>query len=154
MFWKMQFLFFVVFIFLSVHTNLKKTCGVLQNLLCLFSKGHLNATPSLLYPWNLNFSRINLRNLNPKRGLMVIYSYINQSQYSSYISIEELFSSVPILGFYKGQIFSKYLFDVFNFLQKNERKQVDLRFHGSKVEFVCSFFGGNVYLKKNHFDFF
>ena len=35
------------------------------------------------------------------------------------------------------------------FPPKNERKQVDLRFHSSKVEFVCSFFGGNVYLKKS-----
>ena len=26
------------------------------------------------------------------------------------------------------------------FLQKNERKQVDLRYHCSKVEFICSFF--------------
>ena len=49
----------------------------------------------------------------------------------------------------KGQIISKCLFGVFNFLQKNERKQVDLRFHSSKVEFVCSFFGGNVSLKKS-----
>ena len=35
------------------------------------------------------------------------------------------------------------------FLPKNERKQVDLRYHSSKVEFVCSFFGGNVILKKS-----
>ena len=35
------------------------------------------------------------------------------------------------------------------FLPKNEQKQVDLRFHSSKVEFVCSFFGGNVCLKKS-----
>ena len=34
------------------------------------------------------------------------------------------------------------------FPPKNERKQVDLRFHSSKVEFVRSFFGGNVGLKK------
>ena len=33
------------------------------------------------------------------------------------------------------------------FPPKNERKQVNLRFHSSKVEFVRSFFGGNVYLK-------
>ena len=31
---------------------------------------------------------------------------------------------------------------------KNEQKQVDLRFHSSKVEFICSFLGGNVGLKK------
>ena len=35
------------------------------------------------------------------------------------------------------------------FPPKNEGKQVNLRFHGSKVEFVCSFFGGNVSLKKS-----
>ena len=35
------------------------------------------------------------------------------------------------------------------FLTKNERKQVDLRFHSSKVEFVRSFFGRNVGLKKS-----
>ena len=34
------------------------------------------------------------------------------------------------------------------FLPKNERKQVNLRYHSSKVEFVCSFFGRNVSLKK------
>ena len=52
------------------------------------------------------------------------------------------------------QIISKCLFGVFNFLQKNERKQEDLRFYSSKVvEFVCLFFGGKVYLKI-HFEFF
>ena len=36
------------------------------------------------------------------------------------------------------------------FLPKNERKQVDLRFHSSKVEFVCSFFWKkNIGLKKS-----
>ena len=34
------------------------------------------------------------------------------------------------------------------FPPKNEQKQVDLRIHSSKVEFVPSFFGGNVGLKK------
>ena len=32
---------------------------------------------------------------------------------------------------------------------KNERNQVDLRFHSSKVEFVRLLFGGNVGLKKS-----
>ena len=40
-------------------------------------------------------------------------------------------------------------FGVLQFLQKNERKQVNLRFQSSKVEFVCSFFVGNVGLKKS-----
>ena len=37
------------------------------------------------------------------------------------------------------------------FLLKNEPKQVNLRYHGSKlkVEFICSFFGRNVRLKKS-----
>ena len=35
------------------------------------------------------------------------------------------------------------------FLPKNERKHVDLRFHSSKVEFICSFFGRNIGLKKS-----
>ena len=35
------------------------------------------------------------------------------------------------------------VFRVVNFLQKNEQKQVDLRYHSSKVEFVRSFFGEN-----------
>ena len=34
------------------------------------------------------------------------------------------------------------------FPPKNERKQVNLRFHSSKVEFIRSFFGRNVGLKK------
>ena len=40
-------------------------------------------------------------------------------------------------------------FGVFNFFQKNQRKQVNLWYHSSKVEFVCSFFGRNVSLKKS-----
>ena len=32
---------------------------------------------------------------------------------------------------------------------KKRVKQVDLRCHSSKVEFICSYFGGNVYLKKS-----
>ena len=35
------------------------------------------------------------------------------------------------------------------FLPKNERKQVELRFHSSKVEFVRLFFGRNADLKKS-----
>ena len=49
----------------------------------------------------------------------------------------------------KGQLISKCLLSVFNFFQKNEQKQGDLRFHStSKVEFVCLFSGRNVGLKK------
>ena len=44
----------------------------------------------------------------------------------------------------KGQLISKCLFGVFNFLQNmNENKS-----HRSKIEFVHSVFGGNVGLKK------
>ena len=35
------------------------------------------------------------------------------------------------------------------FLPKNDRKQVNIRFHSSKVKFICSFFGRNVGLKKS-----
>ena len=35
------------------------------------------------------------------------------------------------------------------FPPKNEQKQVNLRFHNSKLEFVHLFFGGNVGLKKS-----
>ena len=49
----------------------------------------------------------------------------------------------------KGQLISKCLFGVFNFFQKTNEKQVDLRHHSSKVEFVRSFFGRNVVLKKS-----
>ena len=46
----------------------------------------------------------------------------------------------------KGQLISKCL----QFLQKKEQKQVDLRYHSSsKVEFIRSFFGRNVGLKKS-----
>ena len=43
----------------------------------------------------------------------------------------------------KGQIISKWFFVVFDFLQKNERKHIDLRCHSSKVKFFRSFFGEN-----------
>ena len=49
----------------------------------------------------------------------------------------------------KGQLISKCLFGVFNFFQKNEQKQADLRFHCNKVEFICSFFGRNIGLEKS-----
>ena len=45
----------------------------------------------------------------------------------------------------KGQLISKCLFAVFNFLQKTNKNMS----HCSKIEFVCSFFGGNVSLKKS-----
>ena len=44
----------------------------------------------------------------------------------------------------KGQLMS---FGCLHFLPKNERKQVNLWIHSSKVEFIRSFFGGNVGLK-------
>jgi len=45
----------------------------------------------------------------------------------------------------KGQLISKYLSGVFNFLQKtNENKS-----HSSEIEFIRSFFGGNVSLEKS-----
>ena len=44
----------------------------------------------------------------------------------------------------KGQLISKCLFGVFNFLQKTNKNKS----HSSKIEFLCSFFGGNVGLKK------
>ena len=45
----------------------------------------------------------------------------------------------------KGQLISKSLLGVFNFLQKtNENKS-----HSSKIEFDRSFFGGNVGLRKS-----
>ena len=40
----------------------------------------------------------------------------------------------------KGKIISKWFFGVFKFPPKNEQKQVDLRYHSSKVEFLRSFF--------------
>ena len=49
----------------------------------------------------------------------------------------------------KGQLISKCIFGVFDFLQKTKKKQVDLRFHSSKVEFFHSCFGGNVGLQKS-----
>ena len=44
-----------------------------------------------------------------------------------------------------GQLISKCLFGVFNFLQKT----IENNSHGSKIEFVRSYFGGNVGLKKS-----
>ena len=44
----------------------------------------------------------------------------------------------------KGQLILKYLFCVFTFFQK----MIENKSTSSKVEFVCSFFGRNVGLKK------
>ena len=35
------------------------------------------------------------------------------------------------------------VFECLQFPPKNEQKQVNLRYHSSKVEFFCSFFGGD-----------
>ena len=48
----------------------------------------------------------------------------------------------------KGQLISKCAFFCLQFPPKKERKQVNLRLHSSKVEFVRMFFVGNVDLKK------
>ena len=56
--------------------------------------------------------------------------------------------SAYFTSFCKGQLISKCLYCVFNFFPKNEQKQVDLRFHSSKIEFVCSRLGNDV-LKKS-----
>ena len=45
----------------------------------------------------------------------------------------------------KGQIISKWFFGVFDFLQKTNKN----KYHSSKVQFVCSFIGRNVSLKKS-----
>ena len=63
--------------------------------------------------------------------------------------IEEIINLVYIILYQvrctKGHLIPKCLFGVFNFLQKtNENKS-----HSSKIEFLCSFFGGNVGLKES-----
>ena len=45
----------------------------------------------------------------------------------------------------KGQLISKFLFVVFHFLQKTNQN----KFHNGKIEFIRSFFRGNVGLKKS-----
>ena len=45
----------------------------------------------------------------------------------------------------KGQLILKCLFGVFNFLQKTNKNKS----HSRKIEFLCSFFGGNFGLKKS-----
>ena len=53
----------------------------------------------------------------------------------------------------KGQLISKWFFGVIDFLQKtNERKQVDLRYHSSKVKFVLSFFWRKLMTPKTNFE--
>ena len=44
-----------------------------------------------------------------------------------------------------------WFFGVFDFLQKNERKQVVFMYHSSKVDFFCSFLEENEDIKK-HFE--
>ena len=46
-------------------------------------------------------------------------------------------SSIEQMNLTKGQIISKCLFGVFNFFQKKKKNML----HGSKNEFICSFFG-------------
>ena len=48
----------------------------------------------------------------------------------------EILHERPFEGWLKGQLISKCLWCL-QFLLKKERKQVDLRYHTSKVEFVC-----------------
>ena len=57
--------------------------------------------------------------------------------------VKPFFSDVAAV--IKGQLISKCLFGVFNFLQKTNENMS----HNSKIEFVCSLFGGNVGLKNS-----
>ena len=41
----------------------------------------------------------------------------------------------------KGQLILKVLFGVFNSPKKKRTKTIRLKYHSSKVEFFCSFFG-------------
>ena len=50
----------------------------------------------------------------------------------------------------KGQLISKCLFGVFD-SPKNEQKQLDLRYHGSKVDFFRPFLG-ELKTPKRHFE--
>ena len=50
----------------------------------------------------------------------------------------------PFIRDLKGQLISKYLFGVFNFLQKTNKNKSD----SSKIEFIRSFFGENIGWKK------
>ena len=51
----------------------------------------------------------------------------------------------------KCQLISKWFLGVHRFPPKKEQRQVDLRYHSSKVEFVRLFFEGNRQPKK-HFE--
>ena len=72
-------------------------------------------------------------------------------EYERTIILEWSLTSLHLNFFnsYKGHIISKCLFWCLQLPPKTNEKQVDLRFHSSRVEFVRSFFGGNVYLKKS-----
>ena len=52
-----------------------------------------------------------------------------------------------LVTFYENLI-SKFLFGVLNFLPKTKENKS----HSSKIEFVCSFYGGKL-ARKKHFDF-
>ena len=101
---------------------------VKTSLLKLNSNGYWYRAKEKLEKWHLCHLEI---------GHLV--SYKSQKGWTS------IFTTVQ----YKGQLISKCLFGVFNFFQKNERKQVNLRYHSTKVEFICSFFGRIVVLKKS-----
>ena len=53
------------------------------------------------------------------------------------------FSQSSFYVFSEGQLISKWFFVIVRFPSKNKQKQVDLRHHSCKVEFVRSVFGGN-----------
>ena len=78
----------------------------------------------ITYQWDIPWHSENLWNLS---------RYVFPSIHSI---LEILFTWFP-----KGQLISKCLFGVFKFFPKNERKQVDLRYHSSWVEFFRSVFG-------------
>ena len=66
---------------------------------------------------------------------------INNSTFEKIKKVENTFS--PILA--KGQLISKCLFGVFN----SPKKQFDLRYHSSKVEFFYPFFWENSRYQKD-----
>ena len=89
---------------------------------------HYNQPPLKIRPSSNNFTFIYKSRLHPK--VQILWEDHKIWKIRS-----------PFYKLIKGQLISKCLFLVSSILPKNDRKQFDLRYNSSKVEFFHSFFG-------------
>ena len=97
-----------------------------------------------LYNWIYKMQILH-QSYDPFATTLSLATYYKVHWMCSKTTINFTSASLVAVAGSKGQLISKGLFGVFNFLKKTNKNKS----HCSKIEFLRSFFGGNVGLKKS-----